>query len=361
MAIPASVADINAFTNRYLVPKSTDVVYKDSPIFAKVVSKNRVSFPGGTSVTRPITYAELTGAFFAKGGSFDISYVPTDAALSVNMKYLYTNITLYGTDDVLNRGREAAFSLVETKMANASMKMAKLVATALYQDGQSTAGNVSSSGGLLSTSASFDGLLAWIDDGNDVGTTTYINATDLTKSFAAVGGITRADMFSSAPSFTGATTPATALGGINAYCKRDFSVFSLNTINEALGHAWHGNRYVDTIVSGVAGWNRVWNAIQPNQRFQDSGSDLGKIGFRTFRFNTAEVVVDKYAPAGIMLGLNSDYMEMYISDNPKFQFGFTGFKEAQNSIDLSGQYLLAANLVVPNPRTCFKLVGTALS
>jgi len=63
---------------------------------------------------------------------------------------------------------------------------------------------------------------------------------------------------------------------------------------------------------------------------------------------------------GLLLGLNTNYLELYISENKKFQFGFTGFKEAQNSIDIAGQFLFAGNLVAPNPRTSFKVVGPAL-
>ena len=38
MAIPVTVADINAFTNRHIVPKMTDVVYKESPLFVRMIS-----------------------------------------------------------------------------------------------------------------------------------------------------------------------------------------------------------------------------------------------------------------------------------------------------------------------------------
>jgi hypothetical protein len=78
----------------------------------------------------------------------------------------------------------------------------------------------------------------------------------------------------------------------------------------------------------------------------------------------ADVVVDKYLPTdgtnGIMYGLNTRYLEMYASSNPKFSFGFTGFKDAQATIDLAGQYLFSGNCLAPNPRTSFKLVGSAL-
>ena len=59
----------------------------------------------------------------------------TDTALQFNLKYYYVNVTLYGVDQVLNRGTEAAMSFVGSKMVNASGTMAQLLATNLYGDG----------------------------------------------------------------------------------------------------------------------------------------------------------------------------------------------------------------------------------
>ena len=42
---------------------------------------------------------------------------------------------------------------------------------------------------------------------------------------------------------------------------------------------------------------------------------------------------------------------------PKYQFGFTGWKEAQNTDDVSGQYLFGGNLLNVGPRYMFKLGG----
>jgi hypothetical protein len=51
-------------------------------------------------------------------------------------------------------------------------------------------------------------------------------------------------------------------------------------------------------------------------------------------------------------------VEWYFSTNKKFQFGFTGFKETNNTIDVAGQFLVGSNIVMPNPRTSFKLIGS---
>ena len=363
MALPTSVSDINAYTTQEIVPRTTDVIFKKSPLLVRALNRNAISFDGGTSIQRPLMYAQLNGGFFAKNDTLNIAYVQTDAAVLCYMKYAYVSIFLNGTDDVLNRGRNAAFSEVELKFANASATMAKIIATGLYQDGQTAAGNAGVTSGVLSTSNSVDGLLAWIDDGNNSGS--YLTATNSTKSFAAIGGLNRSDLFVTAPTFTSATTPNTAIQGLNSFTNRAFNAFTLNDIQFAFGQAWFGNDFPDLIVTTQNGFNKVWNATQPQQRYMDDVSDVAKVGFKAFRFNgVADVVVDKYIPSdgtnGLMFGLNTRYLELFVSSNRKFQFGFTGFKDAQGTIDLAGQFLWSGDALYPNPRCAFKLVGTAL-
>jgi len=344
--------DINAYTNKYIVPKSTDVIFKNDPLLQRILTKNKVSFPGGLSIQRPLMYAELASGFFNRGDTFDTSYRFTDTALGVNIKFAYTGITLLGTDDVLNRGPEAAFSIVETKMQNAAMTMSKLLAQKMYLDGQ----------GVLSSTSALDGLIAWIDDGNT--NATYSGATDITRSFASVGGITRADILAG-PS-TGAETSYAQVNGLNAYTNRDLSTFTLNDLNRAYSMAWFGSDSPDLMVVTQGGWNKIWNATTPLQRYENKDNDLAKVGFQNFKFNFADVVISKYmqdaigTTNGMILGLNTEYLEMYISDNKKFQFGFTGFKEAQNTIDVTAQSLFAGNLMAVNPRSSFKVIGSSL-
>jgi len=325
-----------------------------------MLNRRRMRFQGGLYIQRPIIYSELNGDWFSKGDTFNIGYVTTDTAFTVNVKTNYVNVTLYGIDDILNRGPQAAFSIVESKFANASMKMAKLIAVGLYQDGQSAV--TPPFNGVLSGVKSLDGLLAWVDDGNN--SSTYTTNTNLTKSFPTIGGINRSELFAVAPTFTGPITPISAVQGANSYVNRAFNTYSLTDVNNAYGAAWFGNDFPDLLTGTYTSWNRIWNSIQPNQRYYDNQSDVGKVGFQSFRFNAAEVVIDKYIPTdgtnGVMFGLNTNYLEFYCSENRKFQFGFTGFKEAQNSIDIAGQFLFAGNLVVTNPRCNFKLIGSCL-
>jgi hypothetical protein len=92
--------DITSKTNKFIVPRMVDEVYKSSPIFTRLRTKNMERFEGGTSIRHPIMYAELKGGPFTRGSSFDTSYVNTDTALEVLIKNYYVNVTLYGTDNV---------------------------------------------------------------------------------------------------------------------------------------------------------------------------------------------------------------------------------------------------------------------
>jgi hypothetical protein len=265
-------------------------------------------------------YAELKGGPFTRGSSFDTSYVQTDTSLEVNVKNYYVNITLFGTDNVLNRGPEAAMSYVESKMVNAAGKMAKLLGTDMYLDGQGTS----------STVISLDGFSAAIDDGTN---------------FASYGNITRSDIAS------GENV------GINAYYA-SVPTYSLSALQTAYGSAWFGNEHVDLIAVTQPIWDILWNKIQPQQRFLETDTDVGKIGFQALRYNGASLCVDQYMPSGNTYGFNTKYIQFWISTLPLFQFGFTGWKEAQNTIDVSGQYLFAGNLLVVAPRLMFHLANT---
>jgi len=297
-----------------------DEVYKSSPLFTRLRSKNMERFEGGTSIRHPIMYAKLKGGPFTRGGSFDTSYVQTDTALEVNVKYYYVNVTLFGIDNVLNRGPEAAMSLVETKMVNASGRMADLLGTDIFLDGQ----------GTLTSTLELDGFKAAVDSG---------------ANYPTYGGITRTDLSSVASS------------GINSYVVNSVGTMTLGAVQTAYGSAWFGREHVDLIVTTQPVWDIFWNKIQPQQRFREESSDVAKIGFQAMRYNGASVTVDQLTPTGFMFGLNTKFIQFWITTMPKYQFGFTGWKEAQNTDDVAGQYLFGGNLLNVGPRYMFKLGG----
>lgn len=314
--------DINGKVNPHIVPRLVDNVYKSSPILTRLRTRNAERFEGGTSYRLPIIYAELNGDAFARGGQFNIAAVPTDTAVEVSPKFYYVNITLFGTDGVLARGPDAAMNYVESKMVNASGKMAKLLGTALFLDGQGTNSSV----------LHLDGLQGALDNGTI---------------YPAYAGITRTDL---------GVANGVNNQGINGYVAA-LPAFTMTGMQTAYGAAWFGNESVDLIATTQTVWDIIWNKIQPQQRFREESSDVAKIGFQSLRWMGASIVVDQYCPAGYVFGLNSKYISLFISTLPKYQFGFTGFKEAQGSDDVAGQYLFGGNILIPAPRLFFTLTG----
>ena len=308
----------------HIAPRSTDIIYAASPVFTRLSTRNAEKFTGNSRIRRPVIVGELNGDFMARGEGVNIDFVTTDAALAVNMTVAWVNITLYGFDAMNNDGPEAIFNQVEMKFLNASMKMAKILATNMWLNGQGA------------RTKYLNGFDEWLDDG-----TTY----------PTVGGQTRTDING---------IPNGTVGGLNAYVAT-LSSFTLNALNTAYGNACWGSDHPDLIAATQNGWNLIWQGIQPAQRFMTTDNDLANIGFQNMRFNAADVVVDRYLPTGTlgkMYGMNTTYAEWYFSMVDLFNYGWTGFKGAQGSIDVSGQFLVGSQLLYPNPRTGFKLSST---
>jgi hypothetical protein len=321
--------DLTGKTNDFITPYLTDNVFKNSPVFTRLKSKRRFDFEGGLTIRHNIMYAPLKGAAFQRGQAFDTSAVQTDTALTFNLKYYYVNVTIYGIDQVLNRGTQAAMSFVGSKMINASGTMAQLLGTNIYGDGGLAGGS------SLNSTIDLDGFAA---------------AVNIPANYATYGGVTRSDLSSSANA------------GINAYQSAPAS-FSLGAVQTAFGATWFGQEKPDMLVTTQPVWDAFWNKLQPQQRFNDETSDV-HVGFRSFFWNGAQVVVDQYLPvlggANQMYGLNTNYIYLYVTTVPKYQFGFTGWKEAQNTDDVAGQYLFGGNMVVSAPRLMFNLGFSAL-
>lgn len=322
-----TLTELNAYVHQKIVDKTTDTIFKNSPVFTRLHTKNMERFNGGLQIQRPIIVGELNGDALGRGEAMNIDFVTTDTAIVEDMRVYYTNISLYGFDSMRNDGPESVFSQVELKFTNASLKMAKLLAVNMYLSAQDAG-----------RGKHLNGFTEIYDDGT---------------LYPVYGGITRADVQA-----VGTT------GGLNAYTKT-LTTFQLQNVQQAYGESWFGADHVDLIASTQNGWNLFWQALQPAQRYAAEnsykGNDVAQAGFMGFRFNAADVVVDKYLPtgtAGVMFGMNTDYIEWYFSTNPKFQFGFTGFKEANNTIDVAGQFLVGNQLVAPNPRSGFKLLST---
>ena len=45
-----SYTDLTAFTEQYVVERTTDVIFKQSPLFTRLLNRRRMRFQGGTFI-----------------------------------------------------------------------------------------------------------------------------------------------------------------------------------------------------------------------------------------------------------------------------------------------------------------------
>lgn len=325
------LSDITAVTVNYVSDEMVDNFYKVSPTFVKVWKGGSMAktWTGGPQIQVPFQYAPLKAGPFPPGGTFDIGYVETQTAMTFNPKFYYANITVQGTQLPVNRGPQAIMNFLEPKVVNAEQALAQSLVTTFFQDGQ----------GTVSPLIALDGILAGYDDGTN---------------YPSYGGITRSAIASGASA------------GINGYYFGNVTgsppaatnwPFSLQQLQVAFGQATFGPNQPNFIATTQSIYNAFWAKMLPMQRTYEIDPDLQGAGFRAFRFNGMSVVVDQYCPAGYVFGMNTDYIDAYVSDDPRFAFGFTGFKELPNSIDMAGQSLFGGNVVVTAPRLGFILAN----
>jgi hypothetical protein len=313
--------DISAVTVNYISPEMIDNYFKVSPVFVKIWKDGSAArpFPGGNQIQVPFQYAPLKAGPFAPGGTFDISYVETQTAMYFNVKYYYANVTIQGTQLPLNRGEEAVMNYLEPKVVNAEQALAQALIQDFYRDGQ----------GTVSSQIALDGILAGYDDGTN---------------YASYGGVPRSAVG------TGASN------GINGYIAT-LATFSLQGLQTAYGQATFGTNQPNLLATTQLVYNSFWAKMLPMQRTTATDPDLQSAGFKSFLFNGMAVVVDQYCPSGYIFGMNTDYCYAYVSEDPRFGFGFTGFKELPNSVDMAGQTLYGGNVVVAAPRLGFIVSG----
>lgn len=316
--------DVSAVTVNYISKKFTDNYFLVSPVFLKVWKGGEMTkdFDGGLQIQCPFQYAPLKAGPFAAGGVFDISYIETQTAMAFNPKWYYSNVTLQGTQLPLNRGEAAVMNFIEPKMVNAEQSLAQSLIQDFYRDGQ----------GTVSSIIALDGILAGYDDGTH---------------YPSYGGITRSAVG------TGASN------GINGYFQGTVGAFSLQVLQTAYGQATFGTNQPNLISTTQSIYNSFWAKMLPMQRTYKEDPELQSAGFHSFMFNGMAVVVDQYCPSGYIFGMNTAFVDAYVSTEERFGFGFTGFKELPNSVDMAGQNLYGGNVVVTAPRLGFILQGVS--
>lgn len=332
------VNEVNVFTLTHIVPGVVDGAFKNDPALAYMKANGLQRIQGGayggTMIQENILYKPMLGRAYAPGDTFDITKRRTMDGLTFDLKHHEVNVTEFlELIEIYNRGPEAVFSLVEADLTNAALTMSAILAIEFYGGGQS-ANSLKMNGlaeALGSTStASWDA-------------TTYSSYGNLVRSVVSPA------LDTNVVSVSGAIT--------YKVLEENYNKTVIGGIEPNLG-----------VTTNLA-MSYIKQKFHPQYRVtvQDP-----KIGFTGIQFNKATIMQSQYCPG--TLGVNdadlgnynasagevffwlcTDYIRMWVSASSLFGFGFSGFKWANDSTVVAGQYFASTNITVQAPRVMSQL------
>lgn len=334
----AFLDELNTYTTKHIVPGVVDNVFKNDPLLAYMKANTLEIFPGGAAIQENFMYGTLTGAAYAKGGTFDLTRVQHTTGATFQPKFYYTNVTEFKEDlQVTIKGPHAVFRQIDADMANAALSMSAILAIALYNEGQTAA-----------RALQLNGLAEILNDG---ATNSWTGAT-----YSTYGTLTRGGTIGTALT----SVPKDAAGAI-----------TYNLLEEQYSNVVIGTEEPNLGVTTNLGMAYIKEKFQPQQRFMEK--DL-TIGFSGLKFNNALIMRSQYCPGSqgvndAKLGnylystyetlwlLNTKYFRMWITDDEEFAFGFSGFKPAQDTNIVAGQYFFSGNITCQAPRLQKQIYG----
>jgi len=347
----AELDQLTVSTKRYVreTPKLVDMIFQEGPLAAYAKQTARETFTGGRFIGENFWYGGLIGGPVAQGQEFDISEPQVEQQLQFNVKEMEVNITFTKEEiQVLNKGPNAIFRLVESRMENAYQTMGAYTEIGFYLNGQNA-----------NYTKNFNGLPEAL---NDNSTASWDGNT-----YSTYGTITRGGAVG-----TSLNSAPTNVNGTIQY----------NTLEETYSNACFGNIEPNLGVTTAFGYSFIKEKFQTQQRFNDTQDP--KIGFNGMKFNSATLIRSRYAPGAYLFGSSGTadpnavqfiktmsgnaltaypvpsggypsagnyketlfwingkkpYMNFYITDDPEFGYGFTGFKPAQGNTKVAGQVL----------------------
>lgn len=329
--------ELNTSTQRFIVPGIIDNVFKNDPLLAYMKKNNLEKFPGGTQIQENLVYAALpNGGAYADGDTSTIDIVQTETGATFLPKNYWVPVGISKNQaQVFNKGPEAVFRLVDARLQNAALTMSAILAIALYNDGQSAGRTLQ-----------LNGLAEMLNDGsnNSWNGSTYTTYGTLTRN-GTIGAALNSPM----------TGPTSNVNGPITY----------KILEEAYNSVVIGDEYPNLMVTTNLGMSYIKEKFQPQWRVETQDP---KIGFNGVKFNQAMLIQSQYAPGTVapsdatklgwttvsagesLFYLNTKYFRMYVTDDPEFGFGFTGFKPAQDTLVVAGQYLFTGNVTCQSPR-----------
>lgn len=351
--MPDTLDQLTVSTRRYVRknPQLVDNFFARDPLLAYAKLNVKEDFTGGYIITENFIYDTLPGAPYLKGAEFNITEKQIEQQKQFNMKFHYSDVTMSKEDiQVLNKGNETLiFRLIDGRVTAAYVGLATQVAIFQYMNGINA--NFLPAVNGLAEALNDNTTVSW--DGN---------------LYPTYGTLTRNGIIGPALN----SSPTSVTGAIN-----------YNTLEASYATTvWGGDIEANLGVTTNVGYSYIKENFQTQQRFNDTQDP--NISFNGMKFNGATLLRSRYAPgseiaqtspqtaankaAVFYLGIMSNgaitsypavqnsgetlfwinarkpYFNFYVSDDPEFGFGITGFKPAQGNTKVAAQALVACQL-----------------
>lgn len=332
------VQEVNVYTQTHIVPGVVDGVFKNDPLLAHLkangIKRIQGGAKGGAMIQENFIYKPMIGGSYSPGGTFDTTKRRIADGGTFDLKHHAVGVTEFLEDiEIYNRGPEAVFSMVDADLTNAALTMSAILAIELYNGGQST------------RSTKINGLPEAISDGS---TASWDGTT-----YSTYGNVTR----------------SAVNGALNAAIVNVSGPVTFKTLEESYNDRVLGAIEPNLGVTTNRGMSYIKQKFHPQLRITTQDP---KIGFTGIQFNKATILQSQYCPGaqgsndtdlGNYLDSNgetfwwlvTDYIRMWVSASSLFGFGFSGFKWAQDSTIVAGQYFASCNVTVQAPRLMAQL------
>lgn len=346
---------VNTITQKTIVPGMVDQVFKAGPTMAFIKRNCLEKYAGGPSWQENFLYGMLDVQAYEPGDTFDFIQQQIFTGGTVVPKYYNVPVpALIEKVKLEMAGPNAVFNYVDTLMQTAAMTMSAKLATDIFRHGQAIGTGVSDN-----RSKYINGLDEALCDGVTAGPfanyfPTYLT---LTRNDANIGAALNSPKLATAGYVAGNVAGS----------------LSYPILEQAVNSVVYGAESPDLLVTTNKGMSLIKLAFHSQQRYEGTSADFG---FQGVKFNGTTIFQDRYAPGtdtvsameSAKLGisalsgetlwiLNTKYIRFYLSTDPLFGFGFTGFLPGRDDSLVVGHYKFAGNVTVQAPRLMRVLWG----
>lgn len=356
---------VNTITRKTIVPGMVDQVFKAGPTMAYIKRNCLAKYAGGPSWQENFLFGMLDVQAYSPGEDFDFIEQQIFTGGTVTPRYYNVPVpALLEKVKIEMAGPEAVFNYIDTIMQTAAMTMSAKLALDLFRHGQTNVTGVTTN-----RSKNINGLSEALHDGT---TTTMWNGDYYTTYLT----LTRND----ANIDNALNSPITATGDPAGYVNGNVAgSISYPILEQAFSSVVYGTESPDLLVTSNKGLSLIKLAFHSQQRYEGTSADFG---FQGVKFNGTTIFADRYAPGSDIVSaaeanklgrgtegsaevstgetlwfLNTKYIRFYVSTDPLFGFGFTGFLPSQDNSRVVGHYKFAGNLTVQAPRLMRVLWG----